>query len=852
MAVTPPDSGSSPGPDDRDASRTHGRREASGGAVESDGFAVPGKRPGLLPGSTDGLSALAILVPELKLMVGLVTAGVIIAALYFGRDILIPLALAFLLGFVLDPLVMRLKRWGLPRTLSVALVVVFALGMIGLAGVFLSSQVSALSAQLPTYQSNIKSKFRDLRESAGKPGMFDGAVKTFDTLKSEVDKASTPIATESGRRSSAPPAPQRVQVEPRPPTSFQQALSWLEAASGPLANAGIVLVFVVLVLLDRLDLRDRLLRLWGGNLHRSTDAMDEAGERISKYLTMQLVVNLTYGIPMALGLWLIGVPGAILWGAVAAVMRFVPYVGPMISAVFPIALAFAVDPGWSMVLWTIGLIVLLEVLSNNFVEPWLYGASTGLSAMSLMVSATFWTALWGPVGLIMSTPLTVCLLVIGRHLPRLKFLDVLLGSQPALDTPTRIYQRLLADDVEEAIDLATELSTGGKVAAFYNESALPVLRMATVDHASVATAEHRHRVVIGMDALIDELVEQNPPPAVGGLPSAVCIGGKWEVDTLAARMLAHALSLEGQPAEHRPAAIVSADYIAKLDLRGAQTICLSYFSADPQVQARHFCRRLKRRWPDLHIILALWNAPPELMGEDAVKLLGADAVVTSISEAVVRVSALMGANLPESFQQAPVPETDSERLQALRASGALDTRAQIIFDVAAKRAADIFDVPMAMVTLIGADEQMVRGEFGRLADAGDAGGHGHRGEAFNMPRSMSMCGHVVANGQTMVVPDVSRDLRFAGNPGLRSKGVRFYAGAPLRDPGGHVLGTLCILDAEPRTLNQREVRLLEAMALDLMGVLRESAVQWGEATPALTDETVPPSATVGQLLPSTG
>ena len=239
-----------------------------------------------------------------------------------------------------------------------------------------------------------------------------------------------------------------MQIADKPPSAFQQAVAWIDAGSGPLANAGIVLVFVVLILLDRLDLRDRLLRLWGGSLHRSTDAMDEAGMRISKYLTMQLVVNVTYGIPMAAGLWFIGVPGALLWGAVAALMRFVPYVGPMISAVFPLALAFAVDPGWSMVLWTLALIVLLEMLSNNVVEPWLYGASTGLSAMSLMVSATFWTALWGPVGLIMSTPLTVCLLVIGRHLPRLRFLDVLLGSQPALDTPTRIYQRLLAGDVE--------------------------------------------------------------------------------------------------------------------------------------------------------------------------------------------------------------------------------------------------------------------------------------------------------------------------------------------------------------------------------------------------------------------
>ncbi|RST54205.1 AI-2E family transporter [Variovorax sp. DXTD-1] len=806
----------------------------------------------MLSSSPDSSSELAALLPELKLVIGLVTAGVIIAALYFGRDILIPLALAFLLGFVLDPLVMRLKRWGLPRAAAVFIVVASALGVLGLAGLLLGNQVSALSAQLPTYQSNIKSKLNDLRESASRPGMFDGALKTFDTLKNEVDKAPANLAESSEKAKTTPPPPQRVQLEQKSPSSFQQAITWLEASSGPLANAGIVLVFVVLILLDRLDLRDRLLRLWGGSLHRSTDAMDEAGTRISKYLTMQLVINLTYGVPMAVGLWFIGVPGAILWGAVAAVMRFVPYVGPMISAIFPVALAFAVDPGWSMVLWTVGLIVALEVLSNNFIEPWLYGASTGLSAMSLMVSAIFWTALWGPIGLIMSTPLTVCLLVIGRYLPRLKFLDVLLGSQPALDTPTRIYQRLLAGDVEEAIELATEVSANGDVASFYDESGLRVLRMATSDHASVATAEHRHRVVIGMNALIDDLCEQHPSPAGLGGPSVVCIGGKWEVDNLAANMLAHALSLEGTHAELRPAGTLSADYIARLDLASAHTVCLSFFSPEPQLQARHFCRRLRRSWPDVQIILTLWNAPPELLAEDACKKMGADAVVTSISEAVVQVSTLMGVQFNEGFMPAPIPEADAERLRALRASGALDTRAQPIFDTAAKRAADVFDMPMAMVSLIDEGKQTVRGAHGSLPAAAEGPSEPVRGEDLNIPRSLSMCGHVVANSQTLVVPDIARDLRFAGNPALQAKGLRFYAGAPLRDDAGHVLGTLCILDVEPHSLNQREVRLLEAMADDVMSVLRESALQWRATASVPAPTSSPPSATVGQLLPSGG
>ena len=576
--------------------------------------------------------------------------------------------------------------------------------------------------------------------------------------------------------------------------------------------------------------------------------MDEAGARISRYLTMQLVVNASFGVPFAAGLWFIGVPGALLWGATATVTRFVPYVGPMLSAAFPLVLAFAIDPGWHMVLWTAALIALLQFVSSYFVAPWLYGASTGLSAISLMTSAIFWTALWGPVGLVMSTPLTVCLLVIGRYLPRLQFLDILLGSQPALDTPTRIYQRLLAGDVEEAIELAHEQTAGGKVTAFYDQAGLAVLRMASHDHAIASTAQHRHRVVIGMDALIDDIAEQHPGAPDAGRPIAVCIGAKWEVDTLAARMLAHALSRENLPAEPRPAATVSADYIARLDLKGAQVVLLSYFSPDPKVPARHFCRRLRRRWPDVHIILGLWNAPAELLGEDACKELGADAVVTSVNEAVIRIVALTGARLSDAYQAAQIPADDAARLHALRTSGALDARAAPLFEAAAKRAADIFDVPLAMVTLIEEDRQIVGAARGALLAANASGVPAVTNEELGVPRPVSMCGHVVAAGQTLVVPDVSRDLRFAGNPALASKGTRFYAGAPLRDAAGHVLGTLCLFDVAPRTMNQREVKLLEAMADDVMESLRQGSLQWNEVGPVGQAVEQGASAIVGQRL----
>ena len=794
-------------------------------------------------------TALATVVPEIKMMVGLVSSAVIIAGLYYGRDILMPLGLACLLGFVLDPLVSRLKRWGLPRVAAVAVVVAFALAALGLTAVFLGQQVSVLSAQLPTYQTNIRAKLHSAGAFMRAPGMFDGVVKTLDVVRTEVD--TTVREPASARRGAAGPA-MRVQVEEAVPSPMRRAVAWIEAASGPLASAGIAFIFVVLVLLDRLDLRDRLLRLWGGNLHQSTDAMDEAGRRITRYLVLQLVVNLSYGIPMGLGLWLIGVPGALLWGALAALMRFVPYIGPMISAVFPVALAFAVDPGWSMLLWTVGLIVALELLSNNIIEPWLYGTSTGLSAISLIVAATFWTALWGPVGLIMSTPLTVCLLVIGRHLPRLGFLDVLLGSRPAFDAATRVYQRLLAGDVDEAVDLAVASVEDGNVTGSYDELGVAILRMATNDHTGASTAEHRHRVLTGMEALLREFEEKHPTPETDHAPEVVCIGGKWEVDNLAARMLTHAMSLAGHAAAYRPAGAITADYFAGLELDGVHTVCISYFSPEPQQLAKHFCRRLRRRWPDVQIVLALWNAAPALQREGAGEALGAAAVVTSIGEAVLCAARFSGTEAEEGFAPAPVPADDEARVAALRQSGALDPRAKPLFDVAAKRAADIFDVPMALVSLINDQAQDVRGAFGSLPPLDPSSGDpGLTAEHLSLPSELSVCGHVVAHNKTLVVPNVARDFRFAGNAALRGKGLRFYAGAPLRDADGHVLGTLCLLDAEPRALSRREILLLEKMAVEVMAQLRERAQDWG-VSPTMdepAEEREMPSSTVGQLLP---
>ncbi|ARP89278.1 histidine kinase [Bordetella genomosp. 9] len=768
---------------------------------------------------------------SVRFAANLVSAALIIAGLYYGRDVLIPLAFAFLISFALSPLVGWLGRLRLPRSLSVILVMAVVAVMLGGLGLLLGTQVRSLGQQLPTYQSTMQAKVAELRSSLKTPGVFDRALDTITSVRKQVESAPPP----------APDGAQPVVVVPRAASPLDTARAWLAPALEPLATLGIVLVFVFISLYDRGDLRDRALRIFGGNLHRSTDALEEAGTRIGRYLRMQLLVNLSYGVPMALGLWLIGVPGALLWGTVAAVMRFVPYVGPMISAIFPIGLAFAVDPGWHMLLWTIGLIVVLELISNNVVEPLLYGTSTGLSAMSLIAAATFWTVLWGPVGLILSTPLTVCILVIGRYLPHLQFFETLLGAAPALDTPTRLYQRLIADDADEAIDIASGEVRKSSVKDFYHDVGVEVLRLASREHLRSATAEHRWRVSNGMERLLDDLREEYPPEVQSrNAMTVVCMGGKWELDNLASEMLAHALLMQGIRAESRRLPAVTARAIDNLALDDAELVCLSYFTANPAAPARHFCRRLRHRWPRLRIVLALWNAPAELLEHDAHKALGADEVVTTVNEAVLRIEAMVA---PAADREEPRGEAkdESAAAPALDATGLLDGQTREELDGLAQRAADVFDVGFAVIVVISGDRELVVGQNRPLTGALPR----DERDIVTMPRDEAIGRPVVAGDTTLVVPDTERDPRFVDHPAVRLWSVRFFAGAPLRSKDNGVFGALCVFDREPRTLDDTAIEVLESMAQEFAAVIAAALDEPGAA--AAQDE--PPSATLAQRVP---
>jgi hypothetical protein len=388
-----------------------------------------------------------------------------------------------------------------------------------------------------------------------------------------------------------------VQVLP-PPAS---PLAVLRDVGGPLVQpagaAGLVFVFVVFILVQREDLRDRLIRLAGADdLRRTTEALDEAAERVSRYLLGQLLYNLAYAVPVAVGLFLIGVPNAILWALLGSVLRFIPYLGAAVATVFPTTLAIAVDPGWTMPLMTVGLFAVLELVSGNVIEPWLYGATTGLSSFAVILAAIFWTSLWGPVGLLLATPLTVCMVVLGRHVRQLEFLEVLLSNRPVLPPEARLYHRLLARAPEDAAAIVDEATEERPMADIYDTLLVPALRMAERDRLRGTLDDETLAAILeGVEAVIDEFTEPVTPAA----PSdrrVLCVAGRGSLDEALAALLADLLVREGVAAEVVPCEAVGARRIVTLDTAGVAAVVACYLTPGSGRHMGRLVRRLSRRF----------------------------------------------------------------------------------------------------------------------------------------------------------------------------------------------------------------------------------------------------------------
>jgi len=418
-----------------------------------------------------------------------------IAALYLARDVLIPVALAGLLTFLLAPAVRRLEHFGAGRGIATLLVTVFAFSVIGAIGWVVTHQAVSLAAKLPEYRANITKKIRAVKAPAqGELGKAAEAVK-------EIHKQAVPAA---------PP----LAVTETPSSPYAQLADLLGPFFKPVGTALAVIVFTILLLLNRENMRERLIALMGArHIHVTTQALGEISERVSRYLLMQLLVNTCFGVPFGIALYLIGMPNAVLWGLLAIALRFIPYAGAWVAAALPALLAFAISDDWSLVAWTLGVFFALELALVYALEPWLYGRSTGLSAIAVMVATVFWTWLWGPVGLLLATPLTVCVVVVGRYIPRLGFLDLMLGSEPPLPPGTRLYQRLLSHEFREAVQLAREHRAEHGQSALYEDVIIPVLRFAERDRQDgVLTPESEQSIVESVQELLRELDCVEEPP----------------------------------------------------------------------------------------------------------------------------------------------------------------------------------------------------------------------------------------------------------------------------------------------------------------------------------------------------
>ncbi len=590
----------------------------------------------------------------------LLLSAFIVGAVYLGRDVLIPLALASLLTFLLAPLVTRLQRW-LGRIGAVIAVVLMLVAIAVGGGWVLTRQVVDLATELPNYKDNISHKLQAIKSPG--LGVFGRLAATIDELKQDLPGAPKPET--SGPRLGGPGVEPRVVeqvvtrvevVESPDATALGKIKRYLGPVLGPLGTAGLVLLLVVFMLLKREDLRARIIRLIGqGRISATTRAMGDASSRVSRYLLMLLVVNVSYGVPVAIGLHFIGVPNAILWGALATILRFIPYLGPWIAASFPVALAIAVSPDWMMPMATIGLFVVLELLSNNVMEPWLYGSSTGVTPVALIIAAVFWTWMWGPVGLVLATPITVCMVVMGRHIPRMGFLSVLLSDEEALTPAEDCYHRLLRVGDHDEMDLVDQYLRSHSLVELYDQVLVPVIIAAESDHRiGLLDEDQRQFVAQGLRDMIDELAPEKPqaeePVAAHPLPArrVYLLPARADRDEVASLMFAQIIGQEGIEATVGSSKMAIGMKAAAAVESHPDVICISSVAPASLRRVRFICEHLRERMPGARILVGFWGEP-ERLGEatEVLAALGVAAVVASFADAQEALLKLIGIEKPQ-------------------------------------------------------------------------------------------------------------------------------------------------------------------------------------------------------------
>lgn len=612
-------------------------------------------------------------------LVTLATLTFAIAALYFAKSIFLPIALAVLICFILTPVVQRLERLKLGRIASVVVVVVLAFSTMGALGWVATSQIVELSNQLPSYKNNLIQKIRSVRGST--TGKLEKATEALQDIQNELtteesqeeDNDSSaeasgvsPELKKSWLRSleqlvadeSAEDDAVKVKVIELPPSPLSQITAWLGPLMGPFSTAGIVIVLVIFMLIRREDLRDRVIQLCGiANIHATTEAIDDGTSRLSRYLRMQLLVNTIYGVVVAAGLFFIGIPNAILWGVFGTLLRFLPYVGPWISALMPITLSLAVSEGWGQPMSTVGLFVVLELVVNNVLEPWLYGASTGVTSLGVILAAIFWTWLWGPVGLVLAVPLTVCLLVVGQYVPQLAFLTVLLGDQSGLEPHERLYQRLLTADDMEASRLLSSLAHETTLTNVYDELMVPALHLAERDrHAGRLSEPQELEVNDSARELIEELGELPSDEETAGhdkLPQCrlFALPVQDQADETGAMMVGQLLRRKGFDTDVASLDLLVGEVLDRIEQNTYAAVVLTVIPPFGSKKGRYLCKRLRQRFSDLYILVATLDGDPSSRTSKRFLDCGANAIVSTIHDVIDQMGRVTRYRKPHEVQK---------------------------------------------------------------------------------------------------------------------------------------------------------------------------------------------------------
>jgi predicted PurR-regulated permease PerM len=598
----------------------------------------------------------------------LASTAIVIAALYLAKSLLIPLTLAVLLTYLLRPICDWLESRGLGRIPAVLATAILGFTMLGIVAWIAVVQMTHLAPKIPEYQNNIQTKLSSVNQYV--------AAALSKITKRAVDIGQNTLPSEpAAEPKGTSELPFSVRIIPSPASPLQIFGGMFGTLLETLGTIGIVIVLVVFFLIRREDLRDRFIHLVGkGHVTVTTQMLEDANTRVSRYLSMLFLVNAIFGTSVGIGLYMIGVPSAILWGILATALRFIPYVGVWIAAAMPIALSLAAT-GWLAPMLTVGLFVILELINANVLEPWLYGKHTGVSPVAILVAAVFWLWLWGPVGLLLATPLTVCLLVIGKHVPQLSFFDVLLGNEPVFEPKKRIYQRLVAGDQEEADELLEDMLVHGPLVEVYDTVLIPALALAETHWHRGEFNDEKHRFIMdSLKEMIQDRIERqqeiesqaiaNSAPVTNDNSGSVesitlpklCIlslPARSEADEIAAMMLAHILETKNRVVQAVSVSSLASEMAEHVERHKADVVCVSATPPGAMMHARYLCKQLRRRFPKVNLVVGLWDMNGDL--SKATERIGNGAtVVATLADAQEQIRLLTQQFVPPNVRQAPL------------------------------------------------------------------------------------------------------------------------------------------------------------------------------------------------------